>query len=362
MTWTSPISVTMETAASRSDGSDGWAVSTSYGDVGAEAEATRTGAGVADVSHWGAFRLSGANAVKYLQGLVTNDVAALETGKGCYAAFLNVHGRIEADVHIFRVDDGLILHTLPEAAGWVEKNLGRFRLAGGFDLTRLSEGFGMLAIAGPDAPRLVESVLGAEPPASLHASRIRTGGESVSILAVPRCQAPSFDIHGRAEQVSRLWTSLVDAGARPLGTDALEIARLEAGIARFSRDFDNDTVLQEMDSPEIVSFHKGCYLGQEIVARLHFQGQPSKLLRRLVLDGDRLPEVGDEIVAASDPEKSAGRVTSVSGATKGGPTVFAIVKRRYYTPGTAVLIPCDGETIAATVAERRPGTCNGQSA
>lgn len=354
MSSTSRIATTTHAAASLSDGADGWVVATSFGDPLGEAAACRSSVAIADVSNWGVFRLSGANAVKYLQGLVSNDVAKLNVGEGCYAAFLNVHGRIEADVHIFRFEDGLILHTPPEAADWLEKSLGRFRLAGGFDLERLGERHAMIAVLGPDSRDLLARLTGRDAPERLCCGESDSPGASLKLLGVPRCQTDSVDILGSADEVAALWQRLRDAGALPAGTEALEIARLEAGIARFGRDFDNDTVLQEVDCPEIVSFQKGCYLGQEIVARLHFQGQPSKLLRQLEVSGDVLPEPGDEVLAGDDSAKSAGRVTSANGATAGGPTVFAQVKRRFYEPGTPVRIRRGDTLVDGVVAERRP--------
>lgn len=354
MSSTSRIAGTTQISARLSDGTDGWVVATSYGDASGEAEACRRSVAVADVSNWGVFRLTGANAVKYLQGLVTNDVAKLGIGEGCYSAFLNVHGRIEADVYIFRFDDGLVLHTPPEAADWVDRNLGRFRLAGGFDLERLGDGFAMIAVMGPAARATLSAVAGIGAPGALRSVESTGSPTSLRLLGIPRCATDSIDVLGTADDVADLWTRLVAAGAVPAGTTALDVARLEAGIARFSQDFDNDTVLQEVDCPEIVSFQKGCYLGQEIVARLHYQGQPSKLLRRLVIFGDVIPVAGDEVVAADESGKSVGQVTSASAETEGGPTVFARIKRRYYEPGTAVRIRHGETLVESTVAERRP--------
>lgn len=356
MSCTSRIAATTHASARLSDGTDGWVVATSFGDLATEAAACRTAVAVADVSDWGAFLLSGENAVKFLQGLVSNDVAKLEVGHGCYAAFLNVHGRIEADVHIFRYDDGLVLHTPPAATEWVEKNLSRFRLAGGFELEPCSERYAMLAVLGPQSAALLARITNASVPEALRSKDVATSTSSLRLLGVRRCATDSTDVLGVADDIAALWKRLVNAGAVPVGTDALEIARLEAGIPRFARDFDNDTVLQEIDCPEIVSFQKGCYLGQEIVARLHFQGQPSKLLRRLELAGGPLPEPGDEVLAADESAKSAGRVTSVSDATLGGPTVFALIKRRYYEPGTAIRIRRGESLVDGVVGVRWPAT------
>ena len=354
MSSTSRIAATTHPTASLSDGTDGWVVATSFGDPGREASACRTSIAVADVSHWGTFRVSGANAVKFLQGLVTNDIAALASGEGCYAAFLNVHGRIEADVHVFRFDSGLVLHTPPGAAEWVEKNLGRFRMAGGFDLERLDPTHAMISVIGPQARQCLADLLGTAVPGHLQCVESTTDDVTLCMLGVRRAASDSVDVLGTPGEIAELWRSLVAAGAIPVGSEALEIVRLEAGIALFGKDFDSDVVLQEVDSPEIVSFQKGCYLGQEIVARLHFQGQPSKLLRRLEVANGTLPEPGDDVVSTDDPAKSAGRVTSVSGATVDAPTVFALIKRRFYEPGTSVRIRHGESLIDAVVALRRP--------
>ena len=129
---------------------------------------------------------------------------------------------------------------------------------------------------------------------------------------------------------------------------------MEAGIARFGRDFDAETVLQEADVPGIVSMNKGCYLGQEIVARLHFLGQPSKLLRRLEVAPGALPSPGAEVVSTDDPPKAAGRVTSAAVSPSAGPIVFAVVKRRYYAEGTAVAVRDGEQLLPATVHARVP--------
>lgn len=354
MSSTSRIAATTHPTAALSDGTDGWIVATSFGDPAREATACRTSIAVADVSHWGTFRLSGANSVKFLQGLVTNDIAALAPGEGCYAAFLNVHGRIEADVHVFRFDTGLVLHTPPEATNWVETNLGRFRMAGGFDLERLDPTHAMISVIGPQARQCLADLLGTAVPGHLECAETTADDVTLSMLGVRRATSDSVDVLGTPGPLSELWKSLVDAGAVPAGSEALEIVRLEAGIARFGRDFDSDVVLQELDCPEIVSFQKGCYLGQEIVARLHFQGQPSKLLRRLEIANGTLPDPGDDVVSTDDPAKSAGRVTSVSDATVDAPTVFALVKRRFYEPGTPVRIRHGESLVDAVVAPRRP--------
>lgn len=337
----------------------GWQVALTYGDADAEANAVREGTGVADLSHWGHFTLEGKNSTKFLQGLVTNDVAALVPGAGCFAAFLNTHGRIEAVAHIFSFGDNrLLLQTPPEATEWVAKGLGRFRLAGGFDLTHLDD-CATISVQGPGAHGALAAALGAELPTPLWLTcrEVAFEGETLRVFGVRRTEFDGADVSGPAAAIETLVERLTESGdgaASTVGLDALEILRLEAGVPRFARDYDADTVLQEVDIPEIVSFHKGCYLGQEIVARIHFQGQPSKLLRRLVVDGDALPEPGAEVVTADEEAKVAGRVTSAARSASRGPLAFGMIKRKYYAPDTPLRVRHGDGDIAATVAVRVP--------
>jgi folate-binding protein YgfZ len=335
----------------------GWDVPAAFGDLAGELAAVYERAGVADVSHWGHFWLTGKESVRFLQGLTTNDVARLAPGGGRYSAFLNVHGRIEADCHVFAFEDGLLLQTPPEATEWVWRSLGRFNLAGGFKLERFDGTRAALTVQGPRGPEALGAALGAEVGdlAPLTCRAVDGPFGALKLVGVRRTLGWGADVVGPTDGVARLWDALVEShGVVPVGVEALDVLRMEAGVPRFGRDFGPDTVLQEVDVPEIVSFDKGCYLGQEIVARIHFQGQPSKLLRRLDLGNGPLPVPGDALVAADgDPEKPVGTVTSAAVSPALGPVVFAVVKRKHYAPGTPVRVRSGDGFVAATVRERR---------
>jgi folate-binding protein YgfZ len=333
----------------------GWTVPRAFGDVVSDVEVLHARAAVADVSHYGHFTLRGKESVRFLQGLVTNDVAGLSAGTGVYAAFLNVHGRIESDCWIFSFGDELVIQAPPERAEWVATSLGRFRHAGDFHLTSLESTHVALTLQGPDAARTLEGALGVEigPFGPFECREVELSGKSLRILGTRRSAEWGADLLVPAELAASLYGELLEHGAAPIGADALDVVRMEAGLPRYGRDFDGDTVLQEVDVPEIVSFNKGCYLGQEVVARLHFLGQPAKLLRRLIVAGATLPEPGDEVIAAA-ADQSAGRVTSVALSPSEGAIVFAVVKRKHYAPGTIVRVRRGEAMLVATVAERDP--------
>lgn len=329
-------------------------VAVSYGDTVSEYGALQNGAVLVDLPHWGLFTLSGKNSIKFLQGLVTNDVASLGVGTGCFAAFLNVNGRIEAVVDIFRVGESeLVLVTPPEATEWVARSLGRFRAAGGFDLVEVVDSR-TAVVAGPQAREALERALAIELPEAITGTVASASheGERLYVLGVWRAGVWSADVSGSSDAVARLGEALLAAGVEIAGVDALELARLDAGIARFAVDYDSDTVLQEADLPNVVSYTKGCYLGQEIVARLHYQGQPAKLVRGLRIAGDELPPPGSDVVAGERGEKVAGRVTSARRVPRRGCVVFATIKRKFYEIGTGVSVRVGERLVPATVAAR----------
>jgi folate-binding protein YgfZ len=338
----------------------GWLLPSTFSDVAGELTALRERAGMADVSNWGHFKLTGENSVRFLQGLTTNDVARLVPGVGCYSAFLNVHGRIEADCHIFAFDGELLLQTSPEATAWVARSLGRFNLAGGFTLESLEVTHAAVTLCGPGAPEALATALGArvDDLDTFACRSLATPAGEVRLLGVRRAPMWGVDVLAPRDTVVDLSGALLGQmprGVELVGLDALEVLRLEAGVPRFGRDFGPDSVLQEIDVPEIVSFNKGCYLGQEIVARIHFQGQPSKLLRRLEVEGDALPSPGDPLVAGEgEADREVGVVTSAVSSPAAGFIVFAIVKRKHYAPGTAVRVRTGSGLVRATVVERNP--------
>lgn len=324
-------------------------------DVGDDVLAASMGVVLADISDWGHFTLGGRDGAKFLQGLVTNDVVGLAPGAGCRVAFLNVHGRFEAVATVFSCDGVLVLQTPPAATLWVETFLSKYRRAGDFQFERIADA-AAVTLQGPLAGAVLGEVLGTEPGAdsTLWCGVTTFEGVMLRIMRSPRSLAGGYDVVGPADAVRDLVERVCAKQPEPpvvIGDGALEVLRIEAGIPAYLKDFDADTVLQEIDEPDIVSFNKGCYLGQEIVARIHFQGQPSKLLRRLTIPGDCVPVAGDEVLAEDD-EKSAGRITSVAVSPTRGLIVFAMIKRRFYQPGTSVRIRRDDREFKATVVER----------
>ena len=264
---------------------------------------------IVDRSSRGKVRLRGSEAAEFLQGQVTNDVEGLEPGQGCYAALLNHKGKMRLDMRILRGPDWIWIDTEPGADAVLLKTIETYSL--GRDVAWESADEGIVSVVG-------EVDLDAMPPEEEHAWVEGERGIYVRTYA-------GVDIIGH---------DLPEADA---AEDDAERMRIEAGIPRFGVDMDGDTIPQEAGINErAVSFTKGCYVGQETVARLFYKGKPNRHLRGLKLTR---PAAHGQPIALGDRE--VGRVGSACVSPTHGPIALAIV-RREAAPGDTVDV--DGAT------------------
>ena len=298
--------------------------------------ALRQGAIVVDRSDRLRMTFSGDKAAESLNGLVTNEVVGLSPGKGQYAAALTPKGKIIADVRIFARESDLLVDVNAAAApGWsgmirkfVNPRLARYR--------DISSETGDVGVFGATAAAIVRLALGAHvtdlPP---YANITVMQGEAPLMVArVPDFGIDGFDIIGPRDAMSDVRTRLVDAGATDDPADALDIARIEAGRPVWGVDMDDTMLAQELDMErlEAISFTKGCYTGQETVARVHFRGHVNRFLRGLRFSDGVIPPAGSPLVAADGRE--IGIVKSGALLPSGGAIALAIVRREVEPPST----------------------------
>jgi folate-binding protein YgfZ len=283
-----------------------------------------------DRSGRGKLRLTGGEAADYLQGQVTNDVAALTPGTGCYAALLNHKGKMLTDMRVLRGEDFIWVDTEPEGLAALARNASMFSI--GRDVRRedVSESFAILSLIGPDARAQLD-----HPPAAREHSF--TQGEHGLYVATDL----GIDVICPAADAAAVRDALA---VEPVSEEAAECLRIESGRPRFSIDVGTETIPQEAGLNErAVSFTKGCYVGQETVARLHYKGKPNRHLRGL-----RLSEPvgqGDEIRLG---ERVVGAVGSATVSPAFGPIALAVV-RREAEPGAVVEV--GASSVAATVTQ-----------
>jgi folate-binding protein YgfZ len=305
----------------------------------AEYEAFRSGAALFDFSSAGKLQLSGKNAVQFLNGLVSNDVKALEPGSGVLAAFPTLQGKLLALCRIYNTGQELLLELDAINREKIFKNLSRFVPAGEFFVTDLSDQLALLSLQGPKSIEIVEALI-QRPVDHSRSRRIfqeSIGAIDVKIASHHRCGTAGFDFFVPAERASELSSRILAAGenfgTRAATDDVFEIVRIEAGVPREGVDAGENYIVLESELEEAVSYTKGCYLGQEIIARIHWRGQPAKRLRGLLIEAEETPHPGDEIWGTDD--KKVGEITSsVRSPALNRVIALGYIHRRYLDEGT----------------------------
>jgi folate-binding protein YgfZ len=347
---------------------DGCVVPARYGDARAEYEAVRggAGAGLFDLSSRGRVEVAGGEAVQFLNGMVTNDAARLEEGAWMQAAFPNPQGRLLAAARVFRTSEGFILDTEAATYERVLKSLERFTLAGDFRVRDLTEETATVSVQGARAREFVRAALGDE---AAEAARgrftvARFRGEHVAVARATHTAEDGFDLLVSTDGAAPLWDALVAAGARPAGFDALEVLRVEAGVPRYGVDAtDANVVTEVLDESEAVSYTKGCYTGQEIIARIHWRGHVAKKLAGLVFDEEAASEhtaLEFEDARVRDPAegREVGRVTStVFSPWLRCQVALGLVRYEHLAPGAEVKIFDGGSEVCAAHVAHLPLVC-----
>ncbi len=284
------------------------------------------GCGLFDRSERGKLALTGSEAAAFLQGQVSNDVEALAPGTGCYAAFLTPKGKMLGDLRILATGDELLLDTERVALQPLFNLIHRGLIGHGADLHKRTLESGLLSLVGPRAPA-VAGVLELEgSPEHTHVP-VEIGGVRARAIRTDLgvdllCEATGLDV---------LRAAMLDSGAGLVSESAVECIRIEHGRPRYGIDLDDTVIPEEAGlNDRAVSFDKGCYVGQETVARLHWRGKPNRHLRGLRLSAPG--HIGEDLRVA---ERSVGQLTSVALSPRFGPIALALV-RREVAPGEGV--------------------------
>jgi tRNA-modifying protein YgfZ len=263
------------------------------------------GAGWLDLSRRGRLCLLGTDREKFLHGQVTNEVLKLRAGEGTYAALVTAKGRVETDLFIFKLAEELLLDFEPGLSSKVSQRLERFIIAEDVQVVDVSPVFGLLSIHGPRAEEVLRRVEFQPPAARLGWSQ---SGE-IYLARNHRFGVPGFDLFAPVEGLSNLASKLEQAGVAKSTEAAAEHLRIENGIPRFGVDFDETNLAPETGMERnAISYAKGCYIGQEVIARIRTYGQVAKALRVLRIPGEgSVPAKGAKLLADG---RECGNVTS----------------------------------------------------
>lgn len=317
-----------------------------YGDHLAEYAALRESAGVLDLSFRSRLCLTGADRQRFLHGQVTNNVKDLEVGQGCYAALTTAKGRMQSDLNIYCLANEFLLDFEPGLGAGVAQRFDKYIIADDVQVVDVAPQYGLFNVQGPKAGTVIKSLgLPLELPVKEMSFTCVNGpalGE-IYCMNLRRGQSLGFDLFVPAPALGAVGDKLVAAakaiGGRACGWQALEMVRIEAGLPRFGADMDETNLPPETSiDARAVSYTKGCYIGQEVLARIRTYGQVAKTLRGLRLADDlkELPKKGDKLFHNG---KEVGYITSAlaSPAFKAN-IALGYVRREHNQPGTELTL------------------------
>jgi len=318
-------------------------------DSQAEYRAVRTAVGLVDRRDLGVVEVSGRDRASFLNALLSNDVKSLAAGQGCAATLLDVQGKVQALLLVWVLEDRLILITPPGLAADTVERLDHYLFSEKVSLADVTAEWALFMLAGPGASDVVERLTQTRPAAAPWSNVAATlEGAAVRIITGGgETGAPEVWVASPAAAGPSILSALAAAGARPVGAEAFESLRVEAGAMRFGIDIGPSVLLPEVPSEHLISHSKGCYPGQEVVVRIRDRGHVNRHLRGLAVDGDTVPQRGDEVVAG---DAVVGAVTSATrslGLER--PIALAMVRREHAEPGTVVGVRVGGRVVPATV-------------
>lgn len=308
-----------------------------FSSVHAEYQALQEGAGLLDICWRSRLRISGRDRKRWLQGQVTQDVAALQAGEGTYSAVLTPQGRMVAEVHIYDLGDVLFLEA-PSLQPSLSEHLDRYLIMERAEIEDISTGWAQLSVQGPMSVCALAGVLPARladlPP--LGVVQANFDGRQALVARVPRCGEDGFDVYVPAADAAALWSALCqhrgEVAVHSVGWDALNVRRVEAGIPWWGSELDSTIVPLEARLDHAISRTKGCYVGQEIIARIDARGHVNNLLAGFFVEGETLPPTGAEIRRNG---ARVGRVTSAVHSCKlERPIALGFLRRELQEPGT----------------------------
>jgi folate-binding protein YgfZ len=322
----------------------------SFGDPQAEFSALRTGCGVYDLGFRAKVSLTGGDRVRWLNGMVTNNIRDLETGRGIYAFLLNPQGHILGDLFAYNRGESIVVDTDRSQVEKILATFDHYIIMDDVEVKDLSDQLTAVGVSGPESRTVLQSA-GIEIPETqplqifepkcncqcdcLDCTVVR--GENATDEAYELWVAPGL--------VKQLWDGLLAAGATPVGSEALEMQRIVSGIPRYGVDIRERDLPQETEQARALNFNKGCYVGQEIVERIRSRGNVHRKFAGFVLREGIPVAPGAKIVAGA---KEVGEITSVTSLHNGHNRSVALgyIRREVGVPGNEVEIGAAGAVVS----------------
>ena len=328
-----------------------------YSDVNTEVKAVRNSCGIIDLSDRGKLKLSGKEHLKLLQGMITNDVVKLGISKGLYATSLTPKGKMITDMRVHKFDDFAILDLEPGINETYGTHLLKYRLSYKADIEDITDSFSLFHLCGPGSTEIIKNNqrLSVVPRDEFDSVKVAEQGGDLLIIKTNRTGETGYDFYSDVDTGFKVWSNLLDNGADgsliPFGLKTLDTLRIEAGIAVLGVDMNEDTIPIEAGLWSALDFEKGCYIGQEVIARIKWRGRVN-----WHLVGFDLKDFNDTLVSGTGifvGDKKVGRITSSAfSPTMNSFIALGYIRREFKEEGLSVDIALgDNSVKKATVSE-----------
>jgi glycine cleavage system T protein len=333
----------------------GWSMPAHYGDVAAEHGVVRQAVGIADLSHRGKLRVTGDDRAKWLQNIISNDIQSLQPGQGLYSSLLTHKGKMLTYFRLYMQTDAVMLEDVGEIGETTFQTLRKFLLYGTkAKMENCAESWGLLLVSGPKSIQVIQSSFGVDvadlQPVTFVTAQI--GGTTALVVRTEETGEVDIELLLPSAGVPVAWSTLLEVGnkfgIRPIGSHAREALRLEAGIPTAGPDLNEEIVPPEANlEGKAFSLNKGCYPGQEVVARMDTYGSVRRHLVGLVMKDSMVPPKGAKLFA---DDREVGWVSSAVRSPQLGHVIaFGFPLRDFSKPGTILSVEFIGGRHPATV-------------
>jgi len=311
-----------------------------FGDLEAELAALRAGCGVYDLGFRAKLSLTGGDRVRWLNGMVTNNIRDLATGHGLYAFLLNPQGRILGDLYAYNRGESIVVDTDRSQSEKILATFDHYIIMDDVEVKDVTDEVSAVGISGPRGREVLIAAGFAVPEIQpLQMQSVTWQSMECSLVCG---EQGNWEIWVSSSGVRKLWDALLAGGARPAGFEALEVHRIESGIPAYGIDIRDRDLPQETEQERALNFNKGCYIGQEIVERIRSRGAVHRKFTGFVLNGT--VATGSKVVSNG---KEVGEITSIAELPIAGDKRIALgyIRREVGTPGREVMVGSIGATV-----------------
>ena len=320
-----------------------------YTDPVQEYWTVRNSAGIIDLSHLGRLTLAGKDRVSFLNGLLTNDMTQLKEENGVHSALLNTKARVLADLYLYNQENGVLVDTGESPAEKVKGLLDQFIITEDVQIRDSTQELLQVTVQGPKSSQAFKEVLGLDLQ-GLTQLAYKTLGPSI-IIARDRTGLGGYDIIVPRDEAEAVWQSFLLKGGDlggPVGLETLDVLRLEKGLPKYGVDVDENVIVLEAGFNDAISFTKGCYMGQEVVARATHIGRVNKKLVQLEIDAKTPP--GPKSKLMSDGKETGFLTSSAFSPGRGKVVGLGYVQRDIAVEGAKLTVESAGTSVPAAVA------------